>query len=429
MSSTLRIALALGLVGLVALLAYAQVGPAGGAVGLLAGGLGLLLGRIASAGRREPSAGAAQPAAAATAATKSVESQPHKPRVTRDALIADALLKATMYGMREGVLVLDQSLRVVTSNHAARAVFGGEANARAGQPLSALTRHPSINAAYRAALEHNRDEQVKIEVLGAERRFFELRVAPLRLDGAQAGRGAIGVFFDITQLERLERVRQEFLSNVSHELRTPLTSILAFVETLEDGAIDDPRDGRRFVSIIRRNAERMHTLIEDILELSAIESGITQVEPARLRLSPAVQEAMGALSAKAAARGVGLVNEVAAEAVVTADPRRLEQMLLNLIDNAIKFSRAGGRVVVTHEAGEQDRVSVTDTGEGIPAEHLPRIFERFYRVDRARSREMGGTGLGLAIVKHLARAHGGEVSVRSDTGEGSTFTIELPHAG
>ncbi len=425
MPPVLKLLLALGVVGLAALLGYVQFGPAVGIVGLLVGGLGLVLGRVATAGRRHPAA-----TVAGLPAADGVESAAVKPHVTGDVLIADALLKATMNGMREGVLVLDQSLRVVTSNHAARAVFGGGARARAGQPLSALTRHPPIHAAYRAALEHNRDEQVKIELLGAERRFFELRVAPLRLDDAQgAGRGAIGVFFDITRLERLERVRQEFLSNVSHELRTPLTSILAFVETLEDGAIDDPRDNRRFVSIIRRNAERMHTLIEDILELSAIESGITRVEPAQLRLSPTVQEAMGALSAKAAARGVVLVNEVSAEAVVSADPRRLEQMLLNLIDNAIKFNRAGGQVVVRHEAGEQDRVSVSDTGEGIPAEHLPRIFERFYRVDRARSREMGGTGLGLAIVKHLARAHGGEVSVRSDTGEGSTFTIELPHAG
>ncbi|MCA1614330.1 MAG: cell wall metabolism sensor histidine kinase WalK, partial [Acidobacteria bacterium] len=245
-----------------------------------------------------------------------------RPPAKGDALTADALLKATMNGMREGVLVLDESLRVVASNRAARVVFGDEMSARAGQPLSAVTRHPAIHAAYRAALEQNRDEEVKIELWGAERRFFELRVAPLRLDAAQqgAGRGAIGVFFDITRLERLERVRQEFLSNVSHELRTPLTSILAFVETLEGGAVDDPQDGRRFVSVIRRNAERMHTLIEDILELSAIESGTKPVEPEQLRLNPAVQEALGALSAKAAARGVSLINEVAPDVVVSADP-------------------------------------------------------------------------------------------------------------
>ena len=422
MSSSVTFALAFGVVGLAALAAYALYGAAGGAVGLLAGLTGLLLGRLASPGRREPAA-TPEPAGAGPLWTR--------PPAPGDALIADALLKATMNGMREGVLVLDESLRVVTSNRAARAVFGDKVSARAGQPLSAMTRHPAIHAAYRAALEHNRDEQVKIELWGAERRFFELRVAPLRLDAAQqgAGRGAIGVFFDITRLERLERVRQEFLSNVSHELRTPLTSILTSVETLEGGAIDDPRDGRRFVSVIRRNAERMRTLIEDILELSAIESGVTRVEPAEISLSPAVREALGALSAKAEARGVSLVNEVSAEAVVCADPRRLEQMLLNLIDNAIKFNRAGGEVVVRHEAGEPDRVSVSDTGEGIPADHLPRIFERFYRVDRARAREQGGTGLGLAIVKHLARAHGGEVSVRSDAGGGSTFTVELPRAG
>ena len=162
------------------------------------------------------------------------------------------------------------------------------------------------------------------------------------------------------------------------------------------------------------------------MELSAIESGASKVEARPVQLSPIVQEALRSLAAKADACGVSLSNEVLPEATVHADPRRLEQMLLNLIDNAIKFSRPGGTVTISHEPGEGDLVSVKDTGEGIPPEHLPRIFERFYRVDRARSRELGGTGLGLAIVKHLARAHGGEVRVRSAPGEGSTFTIELP---
>jgi two-component system phosphate regulon sensor histidine kinase PhoR len=242
-------------------------------------------------------------------------------------------------------------------------------------------------------------------------------------------RGAVGVFFDITRLERLERVRQEFLSNVSHELRTPLTSIITFVETLEDVGADDRETALRFLSVIRRNAERMKALINDILELSAIEAGTVAVEPAQVRLSPLVGECFTALAPRADARGVRLVNDVRPDASVRADARRLEQMLTNLVDNAIKYTSAGGEVRVSHErGGARDHVHVTDAGEGIAAEHLPRIFERFYRVDLARSREMGGTGLGLAIVKHLARAHGGEATARSEPGRGSTFTIELPSA-
>jgi two-component system phosphate regulon sensor histidine kinase PhoR len=173
----------------------------------------------------------------------------------------------------------------------------------------------------------------------------------------------------------------------------------------------------------------MRDLINDILELSAIEAGTVTVEPAPVPLAKLVQECFTALAPCAAERGVELRSEVPAGVRVQADPRRLEQMLTNLVDNAIKFNREGGGVTVTHErAGGRDRVHVSDTGEGIPAEHLARIFERFYRVDRARSREMGGTGLGLAIVKHLARAHGGETLVRSDPGAGTTFTLELPAA-
>jgi len=247
----------------------------------------------------------------------------------------------------------------------------------------------------------------------------------LTTGAGRAVQGAIGVFFDITKLERLEHVRQEFLSNVSHELRTPLTAILAFVETLEAGGINE-EDTQRFLSIIRRNATRMHSLIDDILELSAIEAGNIQVKTEEIQLQYLVNDVITSLAAAAAMHRIALENKVNREVTVFADPRRLEQMLTNLVDNAIKFNRDGGRVVIRHENGLRDRIFVEDTGEGIPAQHLQRLFERFYRVDRARSRELGGTGLGLAIVKHLARVHGGEVVVESKLGEGSRFAIELP---
>jgi two-component system phosphate regulon sensor histidine kinase PhoR len=338
---------------------------------------------------------------------------------------ASALLEAMMNGMREGVLVVDEELRIIASNRAAREVFGNADAALEARRLSELTRNPAIHSAFTASLTQNEQAETKVEMRAQGGPIFDLRVVPLRLDDGNS-RGAMGVFFNITRLERLERVRQEFLSNVSHELRTPLTAIIAFVETLEDGAVEDQTSNRRFLSIIRKNAERMHNLIDDILELSAIEAGTVEVKAEPVHLSLLVNDVLTALARRAATQIVTLSNEVAAETTVFADARRLEQMLTNLVDNAIKFNRENGSVTIRHERGARDRIIVTNTGDGIPPEHIARIFERFYRVDRARSRELGGTGLGLAIVKHLARAHNGEVSVQSTPGEGATFVIELP---
>jgi two-component system phosphate regulon sensor histidine kinase PhoR len=344
---------------------------------------------------------------------------------------ADVLLRAMMNGMREGVIVLDQQMRVIASNPAARSLFESVTGKLEAKRLSEVTRHPSIHSAFRTTLESGERAEVKIEMLDGEHSVFELHVVPLRVVYDEDRSGAIGVFFDITRLEHLERVRQEFFSNVSHELRTPLTAIIAYVETLEDGAMEDQENNRRFLGIIRKNAARMHSLIDDILELSTIEAGNATVVPAPVRLASLVSDIKTALASRATERRILVHNEVAAERVVYADPRRLEQMLTNLIDNAIKFNREGGSVKISLEQdaeGARDRISISDTGDGIPAEHIERIFERFYRVDRARSRDLGGTGLGLAIVKHLARAHGGDILVQSRPGEGSTFIIELPAA-
>jgi two-component system phosphate regulon sensor histidine kinase PhoR len=348
------------------------------------------------------------------------------------------LFEATMSGMREGLLVVDKDMRVVASNPAAHRLFnlsGGKLNS---QRLTELTRNPAMYSAFLDALKGTERGGVRVETHGPDRLIFDLRVVPLvgpngmtadgrpRKNNPVAPEGALGVFIDVTRIEQLERVRQEFLSNVSHELRTPLTAILAFVETLETGAIEDQESAKRFLAIIRKNAARMNRLIGDILELSAIEAGNVQVTSEEVALSPLVAEVIAALAAKAEARAVSLANEVTADVTVFADERRLEQMLTNLIDNAIKFNREGGKVTVKFERGDRDKILIVDSGEGIPAQYLERLFERFYRVDRARSREMGGTGLGLAIVKHLARAHDGEVSVTSEVGKGSTFVIELP---
>jgi two-component system, OmpR family, phosphate regulon sensor histidine kinase PhoR len=343
-------------------------------------------------------------------------------------LAVSSLLQATMSGMREGLLVVNKDMRVVASNPAAHKLFNPSVPALKSQRLTELTRNPAIYSAFLDGLKGIERSGVKVETHGPERQVFDLRVVPIGNANGHGAEGALGVFFDITRTERLELVRQEFLSNVSHELRTPLTAIIAFVETLETGAMEDPESCQRFLSIIRKNASRMHGLIDDILELTAIEGGNVQLRAVPVDLYELVADVCSSLAAKAAAQNVTLKNDVSPDVVVHADPRRLEQMLTNLIDNGIKFSRENGTVSISHELGARDKILVQDNGDGIPTQHLERLFERFYRVDRARSRDMGGTGLGLAIVKHLALLHGGEVTVTSDLGKGSTFTIHLPKA-
>jgi len=335
------------------------------------------------------------------------------------------LFEATLGGMREGLLVVNKDMRVVAANPAAHKLFNPNLSKLESQRLTELTRNPAIYGAFLDALKGEESADVKVEIHGPERQVFDLRVVPLGTNGAGAS-GALGVFFDITRTERLEIVRQEFLSNVSHELRTPLTSILAFVETLQNGALDDRESSQRFLSIISKNASRMHGLIDDILELTAIEGGNVQLRLAPVELAELVNEVNTSLASKASAQGMTVVNEVTPGTVVFADTRRLERMLANLIENGIKFGREHGTVTIKHETGKRDKIIVEDNGEGIPAQHLERLFERFYRVDRARSRDMGGTGLGLAIVKHLAILHGGEVTVTSEIGKGTAFTLHLP---
>lgn len=370
---------------------------------------------------------------------------------TQETFALGKLFEATMSGMREGLLVVDKDMRVVASNAAAHRLFNLSKGKLNTQRLTELTRNPAIYSAFLDALQGSERSGVRIQTHGPERLVFDLRVVPLGESPMSSGnntkttQGALGVFVDITRIERLEQIRQEFLSNVSHELRTPLTAILAFVETLETGALDDKESSQRFLSIIRRNAVRMQDLIDDTLELSAIEAGNVQMRAEQVELYPIVHDIVASLGARAADHGIDVTNEVEHERRVYADARRLEQMLTNLVENAIKFNRPGGQVKIKCEGGEKiavahtrderknhgetenrDMIIVEDTGEGIPSQHLERLFERFYRVDRARSPEMGGTGLGLAIVKHLALAHGGEVTVRSELGKGSVFTIELP---
>ncbi|CAN5443376.1 hypothetical protein BH10ACI1_BH10ACI1_17110 [soil metagenome] len=342
----------------------------------------------------------------------------------RPEIISPQVLGKILETMRESVLVVGGDMRILASNNAAYNAFGRKNGTLAEKRLSEVLRDFNLHAAFRKALEENEFSDLQLEVIGTEKRKYDIHIAPIQLDETKS---AIGVFYDITQIDHLERVRQEFLSNISHELRTPLTSILAFVETLEDGAIEDKENNRHFLTVIRRNAERMHHLIDDILELSSIESGNIAIHPKQISLALLIKEVFTNLSNKAQERQIKLINEVPADSKVFADAVRLEQMLTNLIDNAVKFNCKAGTVTLAHSENDgNDVISIADSGDGISGEHLQRIFERFYRTDRARSREIGGIGLGLAIVKHLAKLHGGEISVTSTPGKGSVFSIELP---
>lgn len=334
----------------------------------------------------------------------------------------DELLRAVLASLREGIIVVNSQMEVVLSNRAASEMFKLPEGA-SGMPLVAATRDPEINNAFRRALEENIAIEARAELAGSRGRIYLLRVAPIGRDLA------VGTFFDITELERLERMRKEFFANLSHELRTPLAAIMAWAETLISGGLDDPQNRARFVEKLYKQAARMNKLIEEILDLSAIESGRVKLALEPVQLRDAAREAVSPLWPKAAERNVSIELSIPEGLLVRADRMRLEQILRNLIDNAIKFNREGGSVTIT--AQEEDGhaiVHVEDTGIGIDEQDLPRIFERLYRADRSRSAGIQGSGLGLAIVKHLVRAHGGQVSVTSRVGRGSRFSFTLPLA-
>ncbi|MBI3003014.1 MAG: hypothetical protein HYY54_05255 [candidate division NC10 bacterium] len=236
------------------------------------------------------------------------------------------------------------------------------------------------------------------------------------------------VLHDITALRRLEQVRKEFVANVSHELRTPLTSIRGYLETLLDGGLEDATQARRFLDVVHTHTERLSRLVDDLLQLSDLETGKVTLKPAAIALHEVAAHVLAILDSRAAQKRLTLQNDVPADLTVRADRDRLAQILVNLVDNAVKYTPERGRIAVgaARRPGGRVEVRVADTGIGIPSTDLPRVSERFYRVDKARSRELGGTGLGLAIVKHLVQAHGGELTIESELNRGTTVRFTLP---
>jgi len=331
--------------------------------------------------------------------------------------------------MIEGLIVIDAGGRIRLANRAAGALFGFPAPAT-GRTILEATRHHEV-----AALATRLDREQ--EILGHELRLEAvenskfLQVNALALRDSSGGRdGAILVFHDLTQLRQLESVRQEFVANVSHELRTPLSLIKSATETLLDGGKEDPAALTRFLQIIEKHANRLTLLIDDLLMLSTLDSGTMRLNLQPVSLRAGVSEVVSDLKSRASLRGVAIENTVEAALIADADPDRLRQVLSNLIENAVKYGRFEGRVKVSARLLDSGRieVAVRDDGPGISADACARIFERFYRADKARSREQGGTGLGLSIVKHVVQAHGGEVRVDSELGAGSTFYFTLAAA-
>jgi two-component system phosphate regulon sensor histidine kinase PhoR len=239
--------------------------------------------------------------------------------------------------------------------------------------------------------------------------------------------GCLAVIHDITELRKLEKVRTDFVANVSHELRTPLTSIKGFVETLLEGALEDKENSRQFLKIIQGHSERLNNLINDLLDLSQVESNKIELKLARVRLKELTDKVIAGVKSQLKKKGLDVQNRISPGTEASVDRDRLEQVITNLIDNAIKFNKENGSIKIScEELPGQIKVTVEDSGQGIPEKDLPRIFERFYRVDKARSRELGGTGLGLSIVKHIVELHGGSVGVESTEGLGSKFFFILP---
>lgn len=342
-------------------------------------------------------------------------------------------LQTIFKGMAEGVLVVDERGRILVANHALRQLLDLPPSV-ANRTALEIIRNAQLEEAIRNVTRQGNSTLFELNLLLPLGKTFEVNVVQItpspeeKEKGAEGVRGAIAVFHDITRLKELEKVRQDFVANVSHELRTPLATIKGYAETLLDGALQE-EVAAQFVQVIKRHTDRLTKIVEDLLTLSKIESKEFQLKSENVLISGIIDDAIDFVKELSERKGISIrKNDISPSLSVHADRDYLEQVLINLFDNAIKYGREGGEITIS--AIEKDRnevqISLSDNGTGIPKEDLPRIFERFYRVDRGRSKELGGTGLGLSIVKHLVQAHGGRVWAESQLGEGSTFYFTLP---
>jgi two-component system phosphate regulon sensor histidine kinase PhoR len=361
-----------------------------------------------------------------------------------DARGEERRLRAVLSGMLEGVLLIDAQGTVLLTNQRAEAMLALPEGGHLGRPLIELTRNADLQDLVRAVIQEGGIESSparEIVIEGTRPRVLQATAAPIEA-GAQGA--FVLVFHDITELKKLERMRRDFVANVSHEIRTPLAAIRGYAETLLAGELDDRERTRRFLAVIERNTERLGRLVGDLLTLSDLELGRAELRRKAIDPRQLIEATFETLRSRAG--GVGIVLRSVVEPGtprLDADEDRIEQALLNLVDNAIKYTPRGGSVTVTARLvlpGEQRgeggpggklptvEIAVADTGVGVPAQDLPRLSERFYRVDKARSRQLGGTGLGLAIVKHIVQAHGGWMAIESELNKGTTVRLFFPAA-
>jgi two-component system phosphate regulon sensor histidine kinase PhoR len=336
--------------------------------------------------------------------------------------------EAVLGGMVEAVLAVDRDERVMTINATAARLLGTTREQSLGRSIQEIARNPELQRFIQRGLASDRPIEDDLTLRGREIRYLQAHGAPIR-DGQGLRIGAVVVLNDVTRLRRLETMRREFVANVSHELKTPITSIKGFVETLANGALEDPVHARRFLEITARQADRLIAIIEDLLTLARLEQDSEHgaLPITRQNLRPLLLGAVEICRIKADPKRIELKVDCAPDLVAEINAPLLEQAIVNLVDNAIKYSPEASTVELTATADDRSSViSVRDFGCGIEPSHIPRLFERFYRVDKARSRSLGGTGLGLAIVKHIMQAHRGSVGVDSAPGQGSTFSLWLP---
>jgi two-component system phosphate regulon sensor histidine kinase PhoR len=337
--------------------------------------------------------------------------------------------EAVLASMTEAVLAVDAQLNVTFCNHSFQQAVGDHHTAE-GVPLIRIVRDPGLFRVLKRVVDSGETLRQRLQLSTTEARTFEVRAAPL---SNSTSRGAIAILYDVTPQERLERVKRDFIANVSHEFRTPLATIRGYAETLLDGGLEDHQNRRKFVEIIQANGVRLNNIAADLLTLSELEAGRPEPEPGPIPVSDAIHAAIHAVEPAARLRGLALSAGPIPDVYILGYGIRFEQALLNLLDNAVKFNRENGevRVEVRPVAESRIEISVSDTGVGIPPEDLSRVFERFYRVDKARSRQVGGTGLGLSIVKHAIEQMNGAIAVESRLGSGTRFAITLPrfHTG
>ncbi len=338
--------------------------------------------------------------------------------------------EAVLSSMLEGVIAVNTEEELIRINRAAAKLIGVHPVEVLGRNILEVVRNVELRTFVSTTLASSEPVQCDLLLHGVAEHYVQANGTVLR-DPQGRSIGALIVLNEITRLRKLETIRRDFVANVSHELKTPITSIKGFVETLLEGALDQPEDARRFLEIIERQSERLISIIEDLLSLSRIEQEAEKgaIETAPARLADILHAAVQLCQAKAAARQISIQVECPPDLTGQVNAHLIEQACINLLDNAIKYSGHASRISIQAAAKDGELVlSVQDSGCGIDREHLSRLFERFYRVDRARSRELGGTGLGLAIVKHIVQAHRGRVQVESTPGQGSRFSIHLPDA-